>query len=173
MGTVAEKLTLAQFEQQFSDQKPYYEYVAGRAFQKSMPTWVHGFIQKILMRLLDELGLFSASEVRAKISSTLELVPDVMATGERVRSVYADTPPAVVIEILSPSDSAQLLWKKCDSCSKWGVAAVYVVDPEARKVRMWDAALDTFSNVTEIQVKPYGQFLTELLWEELDKQIEL
>jgi Uma2 family endonuclease len=173
MADVAENLTLAEFELQFGNEKPYYEFWAGTAVQKSMPTWMHGFLQKILMQLLVQLGLFSASEVRVKINANLELVPDVIATDARVRSLYALTPPLVAIEILSPDDPAQRLWKKCALYSKWGIPAVYVVDPEARRVRIWNNSLDTFSTVTEIQIERYGSFSVDLIWQELDRQIEV
>jgi hypothetical protein len=47
-------MTLEQFELQYATRKPYFEYWFGAPVQKSMPTWIHGLPQKIIMRLLDD-----------------------------------------------------------------------------------------------------------------------
>ncbi len=171
MATVAGKLTLAEFEKQFGNCKPYHEFWDGTAVQKSMPTLIHGLLQKILMRLLDELGLFSASEVRCKIGASLELLPDVIALTRLTDIVYPVDPPLVCIEILSPGDSAQMVWKKCGAYANWGVREIYVVDPDARKVRRFDGELDSFTNVAQIRIEGHGALATERLWEELDRQL--
>src|ERR1700679_525767 len=104
MAATADKLTLADFERQYGDEKPYHEYWFGEAVPKAMPTLSHGLLQKIMMRALDEAGYQSASEVKLKISSDFEPVPDVIATTGRFERPYPTQPMGVVIEILSPED---------------------------------------------------------------------
>lgn len=170
MATVAGKLTLEEFEKQFLDAKPYYEFWEGVAIQKEMPTWVHGVLQLILGQWLRQIGLSAGSEVRVKIAPSLEFVPDVIAVEKKERGSYAVTPPLIIIEILSEGDRAQMLWKKCRAYAMWGVPTIYIVDPEDRKVRQFDSAMDTFTNVSQIGVDGYGAVSVDWLWQEVDKE---
>lgn len=58
---------------------PNWEYWDDKTIQKSQLTWLHGFIQKLLTRLLDDLGCESASEVTLKLHFRYHPVPDVIA----------------------------------------------------------------------------------------------
>lgn len=98
MAATADKLSLADFERQYGDEKPYHEYWFGEAIPKALPTWQHGLLQKIAMRALDEAGYQSGSEVKLKISSDFEPVPDVIATTDRIEGPYPTKPVNVVVE---------------------------------------------------------------------------
>jgi Uma2 family endonuclease len=90
-------LTLEEFRVRYAGEKPYYEYWAGEAIQKSMATFLHGLIQKILMRLLDDLGYESASEVTLRIDNEYEPVPDVIAVEPPLPDPYPTHAFAVVV----------------------------------------------------------------------------
>jgi Uma2 family endonuclease len=49
--------------------------------------------------------------------------------GPETSDVYQNSPPAVVIEILSPSGRFTLLDKKCRRYAEWGVPDILVFDP--------------------------------------------
>jgi Uma2 family endonuclease len=172
MASLAGKPTLAEFEEQFGGEKPYYEFWDGTAVQKPRPGWKHGILQLILGQRLRQLSLSAGSEVRAKITSSLQFVPDVIAVERQAGRTFALTPPLLVIEILSTGDPAQMLWRKCEAYASRGVPAIYVVDPKDRKVRLLDRGLDTFTSVTEIRVEGHGAIFAEWLWKELDKEFE-
>ncbi len=49
-------LTLEEFRVRYAGEKPYYEYWAGEAIQKSHATSLHGRTQAITAFLLEEIG---------------------------------------------------------------------------------------------------------------------
>jgi Uma2 family endonuclease len=70
MPAVAEcKLSVEEFHARYDGEKPFFEYWDGEAVQKSMPTWLHGLIRKILLNSLDGLGYESGPEVKLKLDS--------------------------------------------------------------------------------------------------------
>jgi Uma2 family endonuclease len=103
-ATLAEKLTVTQFERRYGQEKPYYEFWYGQAIQKSTPTWIHGLLQKILMDLLSAGGYKAGSEVKLKIDPELQPIPDVIATRGQIELPYPTKPLEIVIEILSDDD---------------------------------------------------------------------
>ncbi len=67
MLSASEKLTVAEFEKHYGLEKLNYEFWDGAAVQKSVPTWVHGLLQRIIMGLLSSAGYKAGSEVKLKI----------------------------------------------------------------------------------------------------------
>src|SRR5579871_473748 len=76
-------VTIADFERQYRDAKPYYEYWFGEAVQKATPTSVHGLLGVLIALLLREAGYKAATEVTLEISSDFLPVPDIVATTGR------------------------------------------------------------------------------------------
>ncbi len=60
--------------------------------------------------------------------STARLPPDVRITG------YAEVPPDLVVEIVSPSDTQRAIHDKARMWLRYGVALVWVVQPDTRTV---------------------------------------
>src|SRR5438874_852435 len=108
-------MTVEQFDLQYGQRKPYFEYWFGQPVQKVTPTWVHSILQKILMRLLDDAGYESGAEVKLKISGNFQPLPDVCAVlpGE-VELPYPTRPVEVVVEILSTDDQFSQMVTKCE-----------------------------------------------------------
>jgi hypothetical protein len=50
MATAISKLTLVEFKAQYGHDDSAFEFWFGEAVARSMPTWVHGLLQKIIMR---------------------------------------------------------------------------------------------------------------------------
>ncbi|MBV8896570.1 MAG: Uma2 family endonuclease [Acidobacteriaceae bacterium] len=164
MATAAAKLTVAEFESQYGQEKPYYEYWHGEPVQKSMPTWLHSFLQNILVNLLAQAGYRAAGEVKLKIDPDFQPIPDVVATRQRVQLPYPTTALDVVIEILSESDPHSRLMTKLRIYETWGFEQIYVVDPDSRTVFRWyDHRLE---EVTEIATIPI-----ERIWSALDQEL--
>jgi Uma2 family endonuclease len=114
MSSSTEKLTRERFRELYADRKPNFELIDGVAEQKAMGSKRHAFLQGILYRMLEELGFRTGTELTVAISQTWEPVPDVAGlVGPETDEVYQSQPPAVVIEILSPSDRFTLLDQKC------------------------------------------------------------
>src|SRR5580698_7761832 len=108
-----QKLSLQEFHARYDGEKPYFEYWDGEAVQKSMPTWLHGLIQGILVQLLKAAGYQAGSEITLKLNPEYAPIPDVIAIEGGIRSPYPTEPFEVVIEILSPQDSFSRVLQKC------------------------------------------------------------
>ena len=162
MATTASKLTLAQFEQQFGHTGRAYEFWYGEAIPKSMPTWVHGILQAIIMRLLDDAGFTAASEVELRIDPDAHPKPDLIASKTKPHGAYPTQAVDVAVEIVSEDEPFPHLKDKCRKYKAWGFAGVYVVDPSDRTVSEWNGALVVTDNLAGI---PAAR-----IWQELDKR---
>ncbi|MFZ0594194.1 MAG: hypothetical protein WAM39_27295 [Bryobacteraceae bacterium] len=68
MATAADRLSLAEFQVKYGHSDQAYEYWHGEAIPKGMPTWIHGFLQGLLLKLLDASGYKSGGDVELRIS---------------------------------------------------------------------------------------------------------
>jgi Uma2 family endonuclease len=73
MAAASQLLSLAEFRDRYSQEKPYYEYWFGEAIQKSVPTWLHSLLQSILGELLRHAGYRSGSELELRIDPNWRL----------------------------------------------------------------------------------------------------
>lgn len=165
MATLLPTLTLAEFEARFGHEKPYYEFWYGEAIQKSMPSWIHGLLQGILIGLLRQAGYKAASEVKLKVNTAFQPVPDVIATKGHIDLPYPTKALEIVIEILSDDDPMSRLLTKCRTYQDWGFSEIYVVDPTARLVFRWSG-----HQLQEVNLIA-GQAASSI-WTALDKEIE-
>src|SRR5580692_6411166 len=82
------------------------EYRDGALVERSMPDYLHGKTQALLialfMALRKELSLYPCAETRMKIRAGRFLIPDVAVFHGKEPSLVPDTPPLIAIEILSP-----------------------------------------------------------------------
>jgi len=164
MAAVIEKLTIAEFEKRYGQEKPHFEFWDGEAVQKAMPTWIHGLLQRILMQLLLEAGCQPASEVKLKIDPGFQPVPDIIATRGRIELPYPTKALEVVVEILSEDDPMSRVLTKCRTYRSWGFEQVYVVDPESRVVFRWlDHGLEESDLFVSVPVDRIWRALDEAL----------
>ncbi len=164
MATVAQRLSVAEFEERYRHEKPYYEFWRGEAIQKSMPTWLHSLIVLVLIDLLKEAGFKTGTEVKLKIDPEFHPIPDVIATRGQFEFPYPTRPMEVVVEVLSEDDSMSRVLAKCRAYRDWGFQEIYVVDPASRVIYRWvDRGLE---EVTEFAVIP-----VERVWLSLDDQL--
>ena len=133
MAAAPDYLSLQQFEQLYSGEKPHFEYWFGEAIQKSMPNSLHGLVQLILGMLLLQRGWKAGSEVRLKVSNVAHPVPDLVADRTALQFPYPDKPVALCVEILSPNDTLRSVFAKAAHYLDWGIGSVWIIDPERRK----------------------------------------
>jgi Uma2 family endonuclease len=161
------KLSLEEFHNRYSGEKPYFEYWDGEAVQKSMPTRLHALIQKILVGLLDAMGFDSGQEITLKLDPAYEPIPDVIAADGRIEDPYPTEPFEVAIEILSPQYPFSRVLRKCRLYEKWGIRQVVVVDPQARLVWSYE---NGSPRETDIVARRGERVITaQELWEEVDR----
>jgi Uma2 family endonuclease len=143
MSVASEKLSRERFRELYADRKPCFELIDGLPEQKALGSKAHSLLQGILYRMLEELGFTAYPELTLTISKTWEPIPDVAGNlGPVTDEVYQSQPVAVVIEILSPSDSFTQLDQKCRRYHEWGVLDILVFDPVSRRTWAWDDAKD-------------------------------
>ena len=164
MPALSHTLTQAEFEAQYAREKPYYEFWDGTAIQKSMPTWIHGLLQRILMQMLQQAGYKAGSEVKLKIHPEFHPVPDIIATTGHIEQPYPTKSVEIVVEILSDDDPMSRLLTKCRAYQTWGFQHIYVVDPTARLVYRWSE--HRLEEVDLIAGQP-----ASLVWTALDKEL--
>ena len=111
------------------------EYVEGRIVPRSMPQKPHSKMQRYLLRMLcpagDPLGyeVWPEQRIRTQRTPARYRVPDLCVTqGEPSEDVFTD-PPFLCVEILSQSDAAVEVWAKIREYLAFGVAYVWIVDP--------------------------------------------
>jgi Uma2 family endonuclease len=165
MATALQSLSVTEFEEQYGHEKPYYEFWYGEAIQKSMPSSVHGLLQKIILDLLDKASFKAMSEVKLKIDPSFNPVPDIIATRGRVEVPYPTTAVEVVVEILSDDDPMSRLLTKCRAYQQWGFQQIYVVDPSPRLVFRWSE--HRLDEVDMMASRPVSE-----IWNKLDSELQ-
>ncbi len=172
MATAADRLSIADFERQYGDAKPHYEYWFGEAVQKATPTGLHGLLQVTIAWLFREAGYKSGSEVKLKISSDFQPVPDGVATMGRFERLYFTEPVDAAVEILSPDDSFHRVMRKCKIYAAWGISIVVVVDPETREAWIWDDELQAPKPIRVIALKNGRSISLDRIFQELDADLQ-
>ena len=125
-------LSIEEFHRLYDGAKPAYEYWFGEAVQKPMPTLLHGIVQFLLAMLLERSGWNTSLEVRLKVASDAEPVPDVIAVRGKFRGSYPTVAPELCVEILSPGDTLPKALERAKSYISWGSGCVWIIDPEKR-----------------------------------------
>ncbi|MFZ0595033.1 MAG: Uma2 family endonuclease [Bryobacteraceae bacterium] len=170
MATASRPLTKEEFRSLYGGKKPYFEYWFGEAIQKSMPTWLHSVLQRILGDLLVKAGYKSGSEVELRIDPDWEPVPDVIGTSRPITGRYPTEPVEVVIEILSPEDPMSHMLEKCSHYSRIGILATFVVDPDKKIAWFWNAKSEKLERVRSLELPNGNQVDLAEAFAELDKQ---
>lgn len=165
MAALAGKLTIEEFQSKYGRLERSYEYWYGEAVPKAMPTWIHGLLQGIIIKLLMDEGFKAGPEVELRIDPDAYPKPDVIATKGKVEIPYPTKAVEVVVEVLSKDDPMPYVMQKCRAYQTWGFAFIYVVDPESRVVYQWTgqalAMTDTLTSIPTMRI-----------WAELDKALE-
>jgi Uma2 family endonuclease len=112
------------------------EYVDGTVVLRCAPRKPHSRMQSYLDRTLYHVGqmlgyqVFPEQRIRTQIAAARYRVPDLCVTqGEPPEDVFTE-PPFLCVEILSPDDTAVDVWTKIREYLAFGVAYVWIVDPD-------------------------------------------
>jgi Uma2 family endonuclease len=132
MAAATHFLSVREFEALYGDRKPYYEYWYGEVHQKSMPTYLHGILQAVLILLLVRRGYVPAAEVRLNLSELAHPIPDLIAHPTALKAAYPTAPFELAIEIMSPTDELSRTVNKAAHYLDWKIQHVWIIDPEAR-----------------------------------------
>ena len=107
------------------------EYRDGEIVERSLPTYLHGKTQGILIAIFialrSRMNVFPSVETRMKIRTGVYLVPDVAVFYPDEPSDVPENPPLIAIEVLSPDDRLTARGKSskniapgvCPTCGWW------------------------------------------------------
>lgn len=117
--------------------RPDCDYVDGELIERNVGEFDHSTIQSVLVRRLWELArtlrVRVLPEMRMRVSATRFRIPDVcvMLRSQAPETVLTN-PPFLCIEVVSPDDRMSRVIEQVKEYLAFGVAHVWVVDPENR-----------------------------------------
>ena len=115
---------------------PDREYVDGVVQERNVGEINHGETQSALNAYVRTqiLGFWSAVEVRVQVKADRYRIPDVtIVRGGKPAGRFIIAPPEIAVEVLSPDDRLSDVQDKIDDYLAFGVACVWVINPESRR----------------------------------------
>ena len=172
MGTT---LLVSEEEYLTTSYEPDCEYDDGVLRERNVGKQPHGILQTALGSFLFErrrtFGVRVISEQRIRIADRRYCIPDICVYKlPAPRDPVFSTPPFLAIEILSPEDCMSRVRKKIDEYLDFGVAYVWVIDPEERRADVYtpvgfyavkDGVLRTENPAIEVPLAGLFQALDE------------
>jgi Uma2 family endonuclease len=132
------------------------EFVHGELVEKSLPKKKHARTQLRLCMLLGSAG-YGCTELRVKLAHDLYRIPDFVLYESEPEGELPDMPPLLIIEIASPDDRPRDVEQKLEEYRAWGVAHVWLVEPELKKLYIWDGGL---INVARLELPEFQLTVT-------------
>ena len=118
--------------------RPDCDYVDGRLEERNLGEWDHADLQTAVATFLrtraKKWGIRAVVEQRVQVSPTRFRIPDVTVIVGDPDGKILRKPPFLCIEILSPEDRLSRVEQRIDDFLKMGVAYVWLLDPETRRV---------------------------------------
>jgi len=118
------------------------EFVHGDIVERKMPDYIHGRIEYLLSfefgRVAQAHALYPCVEVRMKVAPDTYRIPDfAVFTGASPEQRVPETPPVVVVEIVSQDDRYSDLMQKLEEYRVWGVQNIWVIDPTTQRFSVY------------------------------------
>ncbi|MFN0170769.1 MAG: Uma2 family endonuclease [Bryobacteraceae bacterium] len=137
---------------------PDREYLDGAVVERNMGDGPHSGAQTRLIEIFYEIRkrcpLLARAELRFRRSANRFLIPDVAVFRDQVPAERIPAePPFAAIEILSAEDRYGEVMAKLAEYSQWGVAHVWLVDPNRGKLYRYVTA-----GVTEVEAFEIPEF---------------
>jgi Uma2 family endonuclease len=142
------------------------EYRNGALVERTSPDYLHGKAQSLLVLffalLRKRLSVFPCVETRMRLRPNVVWIPDVAVFYPTEPSSLPDSPPLVVVEVLSSDDRMPAVREKLEEYRVWGVPHVWLVDPHSRRLYIWDSSLKEVDSLKipdlDIEVLPRDAF---------------
>ena len=168
-------LTLEEFRQRYAHSEKPYEFWYGEAIEKSVPTWLHSFLQIILGKIFLGLGYNAASELELRIDPQFQPRPDLVATRRAVTARYPTKAEEIeiVVEILSPEDALARVYAKCEEYARIGIKQIFIADPESETGWVWNAERRQLDRVDSWTLTNGRTILLPDLWRRLHETPEI
>jgi Uma2 family endonuclease len=142
MGT---SLLVSEQEYLTTGYEPDCEYDEGVLLERNVGERPHSILETAFGAFFFErrkrLRIQVLTEQRIRMAPRRYRVPDVCVYKEPApRDRIFSTPPFIAIEILSPEDRMSRVHKKIDEYLAFGVAYVWLIDPEERRADVYTAS---------------------------------
>jgi Uma2 family endonuclease len=124
--------------------------------------YLHGKTQALLLAFFaatrETLPFHPCGQTTMELGEGRYLAPDVAVfyPQEPVKRI-PDSPPLIVVEILSPEDTRAALDEQLAAYRAWGVKNIFVVDPDTRSLYRYDPG---FTEVGTLTVPELGIVVT-------------
>lgn len=153
--------------------EPDCEYIEGELLERNMGEPEHAGLQGLLITWLfnrrKQFGIHVFPECRVLVAPRRYRIPDIAVTKQKARGRVLLEPPFLCIEILSPDDRASRLEDKIDDYLNFGVAHIWVIDPQRRSAwsytregkREAAAVLTTQDPLMEVAIAGFFQELEQ------------
>jgi Uma2 family endonuclease len=116
--------------------RPDREYVDGEVRERHVGKWEHARIQALLAIWFGvheaEWGVMVSTEQRTRVGAARVRVPDLVLVKAEAQPPVLETPPVLVVEILSPDDTYSDMEERVADYMRMGVSTVWIIDPKAR-----------------------------------------
>src|ERR1700691_6012985 len=116
------------------------ELVRGEIVERPLPNKSHSRIQQLLAVLLHRIG-FCYPELRMSVAQNSYRIPDIAVFEHEPEGEIPDSPPLLIVEIVSPDDRFQDLMQKLQDYRGWGVANIWIVDRLLKTLCVFDGGL--------------------------------
>jgi Uma2 family endonuclease len=120
----------------FGEYEP--EFVDGELIERPMPTPFHGWLTHLLSMRLHSAG-YCLIAARMRPGKNVIRIPDLSVFHQFPSERVPTSPPFVTLEIVSPDDRHEDLIRKLEEYRAWGVEHVWLIEPELRKFRVFNA----------------------------------
>jgi Uma2 family endonuclease len=146
---------------------PDREYLDGEVIERNVGNNPHSEAQWRLSAFIWELSkrhpVHGRPELRVRVGERRYRVIDLAVyAGERPSELVPSSPQLIAIEILSPDDRMAETLDKLREYRRWGVAHVWLVDPDARV--LYSFAEDALKQTSRLAIP---EFSTELSREQV------
>jgi Uma2 family endonuclease len=130
------------------------ELVRGELAERPLPTRSHGRTQQRLAVLLDGVG-YCCTEVRMRLAEDLYRIPDVAVfEGAGPAEEIPATPPTLIVEISSPEDRFEAMFRKLEEYRTWGVPHIWLVEPELKRCHIYESG--SLTEVSRLTLPQFG-----------------
>jgi Uma2 family endonuclease len=134
------------------------EYVDGEIVERTLPDELHSETQWRLSGLIWDLSktlpFHGRTELRSRVSATRVRIPDVaIYAGDKPNQRVPTVPPLIAIEILSAEDRHSAVMQKLEEYRAWGVRHIWLIDPERRKLHVYNSG--TLCEVSTLEIFEY------------------
>jgi Uma2 family endonuclease len=120
--------------------RPDREYVDGEVRERNVGKWEHARLQLLLSGWVADhestWRVMSSTALRTQVAASRVRVPDLVIVRAGRQPDVIDTPPVLIVEILSPDDTYSDLEERVTDYHNMGVTAIWAIDPKTRSGRM-------------------------------------